>query len=83
MKDPYYHSGNMPRRVPFIITIITGPIITADAGTTVTGTDAITEEVIITDAITTPVITQGTTLSSEDFRFRFLLFPLFHSPAFN
>ena len=48
------------------------------------GTNAITEEVTITDAITTPVITLGTTLSLEGFRFRsFPLFPLFHSPAFN
>jgi hypothetical protein len=63
---------------------LTGLIIMADAGTTGRGTNAITEEVTITDAITTPVITLGTTLSSEGFRFRsFPLFPLFHSPAFN
>jgi hypothetical protein len=61
-----------------------GLIIMADAGTTDMGTNAITEEVTITDAIITPVITLGTTLSSEEFQFRsFLLFLLFHSQAFN
>ena len=72
-----------PEPETFIVTTITGLIIMADAGTTGMETNAITEEVIITDGITTPVITLGTTLFSEGFRFRFLLFPLFHSPAFN
>ena len=59
------------------------PIITADAGTTVTGTGVITEEIITTDITTTPVIILDTILSSEGFRFRFRTFPLFHSPAFS